>query len=583
MATFKSLQLKVDALKAKVEQSSITPTSLGAILDDFISLMSSYISDDEVPLLTQLRKLQEDIGTRPEVFPDVFTALNEIIQTLGIDEWSLPVSVSKSLLDLIDTLNSVISNFIGISGSPDKYTGAPLQSQIDTVRSNIASLQAGAANTYNYAVACYQRSTENRNLINDINKKLENIGSTDDVNTTTQFLLFDKYLTLAKYPGVKGGQNASLTVTPDSICYCEAINAFIAYKEKAGYFNTWPGCEKYGEVIYSNDGSVSGRRPADGQLCLYYHELKKVRKCFAFQKSSLYLKFLFRIPSPDRVRKNSIAVENAPKYLHLRPMTQNSPAGEWYRSRVMRLTLPNGLHEGDVSYGSIDLSTLFPQALPKKWSFISTHYICYSPSENKIYWATDKNLLPVTEDGFCYRPNYNGASLKHYILIDPNVSSLKFWKIDRDGSVVYYEEDDNKKYAKGIRNQILPMQSPPVSIEKFSSYIMSDPDNDNIGGSFSIQIQRRGRVKCSSQRFPLHKYTPDEIQQHRLKKQKRWINMIRASKRARFGRLINRTGVYRIRRRTRTKDWSEWRYFSVIYNRKERPTGGKSRFKVKPI
>lgn len=50
MADFSSLQQKVNALKAKVEQSSITPKYLGSILDDFITQMKSIdmtgMSDD---------------------------------------------------------------------------------------------------------------------------------------------------------------------------------------------------------------------------------------------------------------------------------------------------------------------------------------------------------------------------------------------------------------------------------------------------------------------------------------------------------------------------------------------------------
>ena len=50
MADFSSLQQKVNALKAKVEQSSITPTYLGSILDNFITQMQSIdmtgMSDD---------------------------------------------------------------------------------------------------------------------------------------------------------------------------------------------------------------------------------------------------------------------------------------------------------------------------------------------------------------------------------------------------------------------------------------------------------------------------------------------------------------------------------------------------------
>lgn len=50
MADFSSLQQKVDALKSKIEQSSITPLYLGSLLDDFIAQMQSIdmtdLSDD---------------------------------------------------------------------------------------------------------------------------------------------------------------------------------------------------------------------------------------------------------------------------------------------------------------------------------------------------------------------------------------------------------------------------------------------------------------------------------------------------------------------------------------------------------
>lgn len=45
MADFSSLQQKVDALKAKVEQSSITPKYLGSILDDIIAGLGDIDAD----------------------------------------------------------------------------------------------------------------------------------------------------------------------------------------------------------------------------------------------------------------------------------------------------------------------------------------------------------------------------------------------------------------------------------------------------------------------------------------------------------------------------------------------------------
>ena len=58
MADFSSIQQKVDALKAKVEQSSITPLYLGSLLDEFIVLMQS------IDLSDMSEDLQNDLIVR---------------------------------------------------------------------------------------------------------------------------------------------------------------------------------------------------------------------------------------------------------------------------------------------------------------------------------------------------------------------------------------------------------------------------------------------------------------------------------------------------------------------------------------
>lgn len=57
MTDFSSLQIKVNDLKAKVEQNSITPAYLGALLDDFIKVISPISEFSEISAdLTLMRK-----------------------------------------------------------------------------------------------------------------------------------------------------------------------------------------------------------------------------------------------------------------------------------------------------------------------------------------------------------------------------------------------------------------------------------------------------------------------------------------------------------------------------------------------
>lgn len=77
MADYSSLQLKIEALKAKVEQNSITPLYLGAILDDFITQMQSI---DQSSLSGNVKKAlsvsMEALQTASEALNDSQNAMN---------------------------------------------------------------------------------------------------------------------------------------------------------------------------------------------------------------------------------------------------------------------------------------------------------------------------------------------------------------------------------------------------------------------------------------------------------------------------------------------------------------------------
>lgn len=95
MTDFTSLQQKVDALKAKVEQSSITPVSLGSLLDDFILQMQSIDMTDPVANCQDaLSKIDADLA-------DVINSLESLS--------GIPAAVSANRSDISNLDNSLKS------------------------------------------------------------------------------------------------------------------------------------------------------------------------------------------------------------------------------------------------------------------------------------------------------------------------------------------------------------------------------------------------------------------------------------------------------------------------------------------
>lgn len=93
MTDFSSLQLKVDDLKAKVEQNSITPPYLGAILDAIIELMAAIdISDRKTDISTALSNSQTALSSLNALTPQVTankSAIDALTPRVGAAEGAL--------------------------------------------------------------------------------------------------------------------------------------------------------------------------------------------------------------------------------------------------------------------------------------------------------------------------------------------------------------------------------------------------------------------------------------------------------------------------------------------------------------
>lgn len=91
MADLSSLQQKVDAFKAKVETSSISPVYLGSILDDFISLMKPVDSSDlfrNIPIypFDWLLQSRQSAGSSGRAF---IADEGAFFDAMGVGIWSL--------------------------------------------------------------------------------------------------------------------------------------------------------------------------------------------------------------------------------------------------------------------------------------------------------------------------------------------------------------------------------------------------------------------------------------------------------------------------------------------------------------
>lgn len=84
MTDFSSLQIKVNDLKAKVTQNSITPAYLGALLDDFIVQMKAIVmtgmSDDVKTALTNSQTALQNAQSALNKAGSAETSANSALQ-----------------------------------------------------------------------------------------------------------------------------------------------------------------------------------------------------------------------------------------------------------------------------------------------------------------------------------------------------------------------------------------------------------------------------------------------------------------------------------------------------------------------
>lgn len=126
MTDFSSLQLKVDDLKAKVEQNSITPPYLGAILDAIIELMAAIdISDRETDISTALSNSKTALSSLNALTPQV--------------------SANKSAIDALTPRLGAAEGAINTETSERQTADAALQEALEALKTRVTTAEGGIA------------------------------------------------------------------------------------------------------------------------------------------------------------------------------------------------------------------------------------------------------------------------------------------------------------------------------------------------------------------------------------------------------------------------------------------------------
>ena len=131
MIDYSTITAKIADLKAKVEQSSISPIYLGSILDDFISMMKAIDMTD----------MSDDIKT---AIADSITALSKANEALS--KGSSALSAVNSIATTVSTLQDTVKSLASVSSetrsklSSLEATVGVLENFTETLRSSVDNL-----------------------------------------------------------------------------------------------------------------------------------------------------------------------------------------------------------------------------------------------------------------------------------------------------------------------------------------------------------------------------------------------------------------------------------------------------------
>ena len=242
MIDFHSLQIKINDLKAKVSQNSISPTYLGSLLEDFLYVLKALdVTDLSEAVRTAVNNAQSAIATA-----------NQALIKSG-DAESAAFEASKAVLTAINTASHALS--MAQSASADaasaKATANALNSKIGQPN-GIAPLDESGRIPARHIP-----------------------GSYDDV---LEFAGFRESV-----PEIKDGQGV-VSLYRGVIYFCTPLSRFIyrvplrnpyegpmLTEDDVEYWNTWPNAEGWGE--YDEKGHI----PQGGKIYVDIHRNRSYR------------------------------------------------------------------------------------------------------------------------------------------------------------------------------------------------------------------------------------------------------------------------------------------------------------------
>lgn len=282
MADFTSLQQKVNALKAKVEQSSITPLSLGSILDDFIELMQSIdmtgISDDVQTAISNaasaLTKANQALTSAQNANTFASSAAGNAVS--AYEKATEALANAASALTKANSALSSVTNLESKIGAPDGL--APLDSNgkvpsynlpgyvkavvefnasVDDVNIQLSSSShnsddAGCMVVYNQATDTF--------LIAVTTKNIGNV----DWNT----IIRPKRKAIGR---IVGGDGPDTPSSPSSDFWIEENGRLTLNTSSFTFYNNWGDGDAFGEA------SANGRIPQSGKVYICTSDNKTFR------------------------------------------------------------------------------------------------------------------------------------------------------------------------------------------------------------------------------------------------------------------------------------------------------------------
>ena len=242
MTDFSSLQIKVNDLKAKVTQNSITPAYLGALLDDFIKQMQSIdmtdFSDDIRKAIsnarTAIENAQSALSIANSAESSASSALNKA--TIAIESASNALQKSTSAVSIASAAQSTAERAT--------ETAEDVQGRVGRVEGMLG--RPGGLATLN-----------ERGIVPESQLP----------EPTEQRVL--------SFAGIERGTPSILqsTVTGEgSVVFVEQFKTF-AFRQgmKASLYANWSGADDYGPAVYATGRSpMAGRIYADSSTGVCY-------------------------------------------------------------------------------------------------------------------------------------------------------------------------------------------------------------------------------------------------------------------------------------------------------------------------